>query len=578
METVRKNIAMSEGPAADAATARIVTPPHYDEWRPAGANFKSMPQAREQRELIRAEAARAAAQLPRHRPPAHQTLFDLARRLLKPLGLDDSHVGFAMVLLNNEYWRAEFAAVPFQKRLVLLPQCLRSTKCCPAGRDNGHLLCKACGQCPVAELSGLARRLGCRVLVAEGTPGVLKLIAGGEVDAILGVACLNVLEKAFEKVLQVGVPALAIPLLRDSCRDTAVDEEWVIEALGYHGPGVTRTRSFVPLLRAVGRWFDPAPLAEILPVERAGAPQADRAAATERIAMAWVEKGGKRFRPFVTAAAWQALTGRDDPPLHVKRAAAAMELFHKASLIHDDIEDDDDCRYGGAALHRAESIPVALNVGDYLIGRGYRLVADQMAALGAETTALILQRLTHAHIRLTEGQGAELLWRRNPGKSLAPLECLQMYALKTAPAFAAALYAGAVMGGGGEWEPQIAEFAKHLGVAYQIQNDLKDLDGTAPAHGGRGTDILRGRPTVLFAMALEAADDAERAELLAAADGARAAVSLERLRAIYDRYHVPQQAALLAETERTRALSAVADVTHEGLNALFSFLGATLLD
>ena len=95
-------------------------------------------------------------------------------------------------------------------------------------------------------------------------------------------------------------------------------------------------------------------------------------------------------------------------PDAVKRIALAIEIFHKASLVHDDVEDDDRFRYGQPALHRHYGVAAAVNVGDYLIGLGYRLAAAQREALGAEATADILAQFADAHTRLCEGQGAEL--------------------------------------------------------------------------------------------------------------------------------------------------------------------------
>jgi len=579
-------------PAIGTVSPEAPAPYRHDEWRPAGENFKSIPETKERRELLRGLAAEAAARLPRNRPPDKQTLSGAAEELLAPLGYGRGFVGFTMVLLNNEYWRNEFAAVPFEKRLFLLPQCLRQAEDCPAKVDETQLHCLECGLCSINELRGEGKRLGYRVLIAEGTPSVLKLIMAGQADALLGVACLNVLEKAFDKVLQLGLPALAIPLLRDQCHNTAVDEDWVLEALRtqrsapgtqdsalsaqHSAPSPSKaTRSFVPLLRQVSHYFDDGVLDRLLPAERGGAPADDKVAETERMALAWLRRGGKRARPFVTAAAWQSLTDQEEVPPHVQRMAVAMEIFHKASLIHDDIEDGDDFRYESAALHKAHTVPVALNLGDYLIGRGYRLVAEQLPAIGAEKLASIMQRLTQAHVALCEGQGAELLWRGNGVKELPPLECLRLYALKTTPAFAAALHVGLILGGGdGRWDGEITEFTKHAGVAFQIQNDLKEVNGA-----GNSSDLLKGRPTLLFALALETASASEKADLLAAAQGGpENAVPLERLRGIYFRHEVPQQAARLAENQRASALRAVENVPHAGLRALFVFLAALLLD
>ncbi len=89
----------------------------------------------------------------------------------------------------------------------------------------------------------------------------------------------------------------------------------------------------------------------------------------------------------------------------------SIEAFHKASLVHDDIEDDDQFRYGDPTLHRKFGTATAINVGDYLIGLGYRLISRQAAQIGPDVAADILDRLAEAHLKLSEGQGAELLWR-----------------------------------------------------------------------------------------------------------------------------------------------------------------------
>ena len=89
--------------------------------------------------------------------------------------------------------------------------------------------CKDCGECMLTDLRADARRLGYRVMIAEGSPVVMKLILGGHVDAIVGVACLDSLEKVFDKILLTGIPCMAVPLLECGCQNTAIDEDWVRE-------------------------------------------------------------------------------------------------------------------------------------------------------------------------------------------------------------------------------------------------------------------------------------------------------------------------------------------------------------
>src|SRR5205807_40443 len=223
-------------------------------------------------------------------------------------------------------------------------------------------------------------------------------------------------------------------------------------------------------------------------------------------------------------AAYDALKGapgtlsedKVDLPDAVRRTALAIEAFHKASLVHDDIEHDDTCRYGRETLHRQYGVSTAINVGDYLIGLGYRLVSRERKELGGDCTADILDRFADAHLKLSEGQGAELIWRDSDEKGLTPLDALKIYALKTAPAFEAALYAGLRLAGPAEqYEKMVTEFSRHLGVAFQILNDLKDWEGDSDNKLMAGQDVLAARPTLLLALALDGSSPAEREELLA---------------------------------------------------------------
>src|SRR5205823_1932028 len=179
------------------------------------------------------------------------------------------------------------------------------------------------------------------------------------------------------------------------------------------------------------------------------------------------------------------------------------------------IEDDDTFRYGRATLHRQYGVSTAINVGDYLIGLGYRLVSRERKALGGDCTADILDRLADAHMKLSEGQGAELLWRDAKDKTLTALDALKIYALKTAPAFEAALYAGLRLAGPTEsYDKMVVDFSRHLGVAFQILNDLKDWDGDSDNKLVAGQDALAGRPTLLLALALEGLAGADKDQLL----------------------------------------------------------------
>src|SRR5204863_8716369 len=305
-----------------------------------------------------------------------------ADRLVSMIGCDPIYRGYIGVLLSNEMWRETLAQVPFEKRLLLLPKCLRVEAKCPAPFDEFGLLCKQCGLCTIQDLQAEAEKLGYAVLVAEGSAIVMSLIQTGKIEAIVGVSCLSVLERAFPYMEAAAIPGVAIPLLQDDCIDTTVDLDWIWEYIHLTSEDQTRRLDLGALRDEVEFWFGPASLDLIM---------GNAEGETERIARDWLRRAGKRWRPFLTVAAFQAL--RDGPgatlPDDLRKIAVAIECFHKASLIHDDIEDNDQMRYGEKTLHEEYGVPVALNVGDLLIGEGYRLIGACQAAADQKAQMLM---------------------------------------------------------------------------------------------------------------------------------------------------------------------------------------------
>ncbi|MBI1915847.1 MAG: polyprenyl synthetase family protein [Planctomycetes bacterium] len=569
--------------------------------RANSAAFKVVPETRELRDRVRAAAARFGASLDRSRPLTRPELQKMGEDLLRQMDLGEQYLGFAMVCVANEFWREQVQAIDFKRRLLLLPHCLKHAEGCPADYDEFGLDCRKCGACSVADFKTKAEDLGDKVLVSEGTPIVLKIIVSGHVDAIVGVACLNVLEKAIDKILLAGIPCVATPLLSSNCRNTSVDDDWVAEMIDLKTPPpATKTKTFVHLMRLAHQVCEDPELSRLAPRIRRGAgfqpasvgrqdacPTADPLAAHEHIAYEWLGEGGKRSRPFITLAAYDALQGAPgtlaadgcNPSDGVRRVALAIEAFHKASLVHDDIEDDDSFRYGRETLHRRYGVGTAINIGDYLIGLGYRLVARDRKELGGDCTADILNRMSEAHLKLAEGQGAELLWRDAADKSLTPLDALKIYALKTAPAFEAALYAGLRLGGPADpYEKMVAEFSKNLGVAFQVLNDLKDWDGDSDNKLLAGQDVLSARPTLLLALALEASAPADKDALLALLAPSSGEEVLGRVRRLFDRARVFDKAEKLVDKYRARAEAIADEVEPIALRELLYYLVDSVLD
>jgi geranylgeranyl pyrophosphate synthase len=480
-------------------TAGIMEQPHVvlprvlpvQQARPPQA---TIPQTRLERDRLKA-AVQAYVAASRPVPPL--PVGDLrthAERVILSTGISPTYLDYAAVLMNNEAWRDTLAGIPFERRLLLLPKCLRIESKCPAPFDEFGLLCKRCGLCSIQDLQDEAERLGYAVLVAEGSALVTSIIQTGKIDAIVGVSCLSVLEKAFPFMEAAAVPGVAIPLLQDDCIDTTVDLDWVWDVIHLTSDDRTYRMDLDAIRREVDGWFTPAGLEGLL-----GPAQTE----TETIGRGWLARAGKRWRPFLTACVYRAL--RQDPdaafPIALQKVAVAVECFHKASLIHDDIEDDDQQRYGIDALHAEYGVPVALNTGDFLLGEGYRLLATSGAP--AETAAAMLRAAAEGHRTLTLGQGAELCWTRAP-RPLASRDVLDIFRKKTAPAFQVALQVGAYFAGGGEeLESAFARYSEALGIAYQIRDDIDDLAGDA------GDTAAGVRPSLPLAIAFEQAHGKE---------------------------------------------------------------------
>ena len=180
------------------------------------------------------------------------------------------------------------------------------------------------------------------------------------------------------------------------------------------------------------------------------------------LALEFLNRGGKRLRPRLCEAVYRSLRpdGRDDlAPL-----LEAIECFHKASLVHDDIQDGDEERYGRPTVWKEHGVPLAVAVGDWLVAYGYRRIAESGFARVPEMLAATAQ----SHLRLCEGQGDELA---GSGDYVSICE------RKTGEAFALAATLGALAA---EADPApYRAWGLDYGVLFQLRDDLADGEATA---------------------------------------------------------------------------------------------------
>ncbi|MHC4744675.1 MAG: DUF116 domain-containing protein, partial [Planctomycetota bacterium] len=188
----------------DEATVRPLRPPQ-----------DNIPQTRQQRDSLLQAVVDYVERVKPVSPLSVNELRSHARAVLKGEGLDEKYADYTAILISNEVWQPVVARIPYDKRLLLLPKCLRNADECPAECDDIGLVCQHCGRCIINDLKSQAERLGYAVLVAEGSPVVMSLIETGKVEAVVGVSCLSVLERVFPYMEAGAVPGVAIPLLRD---------------------------------------------------------------------------------------------------------------------------------------------------------------------------------------------------------------------------------------------------------------------------------------------------------------------------------------------------------------------------
>lgn len=488
-----------------------------------------------------------------------------SEKVLKIAGANPKYKNFIAVLMNNQVWRPIVAGIPFEKRLLLLPKCLRNQDECRASLDEFGLVCRHCGQCIINELKSQAEQLGYAVLIAEGSPVVTSLIESGKIEAVVGVSCLSVLQEVYPYMEAGAVPGIAIPLLQDGCANTSADIDWVWDAIYLTTDDRTYRLNLEAIREQVNSWFSNESLESLL---------APAKTQTEKIALEWMTKSGKRWRPFLASCAYQALTKNPQAPLlaDLRKAAIAVECFHKASLIHDDIEDGDILRYGQKTLHAEYGVPIALNIGDFLLGEGYRLLAE--LNIPDNLGISILTAAIQGHHNLCVGQGNELSWMRQP-RPLSAAEVIDIFKKKTSPAFEVALKIGAILAGcGDELGTVVEQYSQSLGIAYQIRDDIEDFQSK---NFSTATGTLR--LSLLFALAYEMAEGDEKKLLGYIWDKSTNPDSVpEQLDDIFASLKIEHRAWQMMEFYKSQAIGSLANLKNTNLKGLLRRVIAKIFD
>ena len=579
-------------------------------------NHERIPPSKEIRERLRALSADMVASWSCEGLPAdvklHDGLRKKAQELVVRADVDISFTGWTMVTILSEVWRYRIASTASGQRLLLLPDC-------PLARDSAkdENCPSVCGpSCGIGTIWSAAHDSGWVVDSTRKAASAIGSLLSGQYQGILGVARLKDLEKAFGMLPAFSFPVAAVPYqLADESRKTGVtcdqallnagiDVEWVLSLLGVAGGSPGPVGDYLPLLREASELFSEDSITELADRYHLGhgfgSSSRDRdgkgsgtkgsLSVTAHLAGEFLGRGGKFLRPFVTLAAFDALRAdlgdkKQSSTLPAvsretaRAAAVSIEIFHKASLVHDDIEDGDTSRYGRPTVHVEHGTPAAINIGDYLVGAGYRLIAGLEGPSGLRSDLLAI--LSDAHVRLARGQGAELWWR-DADDEVTSAESLEIYGLKTSPAFEAAVAMGIRLAGLQPHDPlSVSRYSLHVGTGFQVLNDLKDWQGDLENDRRVAGDVLGGRPTVMWAIALENLDSDGKDELLrikAACSnqrmeaGAGTAAAIQAARRLYRKAGVFSKAATIVANERKSAADAIRDCRYSRLREVLEFL------
>jgi geranylgeranyl diphosphate synthase, type II len=245
--------------------------------------------------------------------------------------------------------------------------------------------------------------------------------------------------------------------------------------------------------------------------------------------------GGKRLRPTLCLMACELFC---DSYAKALNPALALEIFHNFTLLHDDIMDKAQTRRNLECVHVRWNENVAILSGDVMQILAYQVFGESPVGFLEKGLPIF----TQTAIEVCEGQQFDMDFETQDPVSLD--EYMRMIHLKTAVLIAASLKLGALAGGANDEDAErMYQFGIHIGLAFQLKDDLLDVYGDSTTFGKRiGGDIVCNKRTFLLINALERADAKDKAEIEAWISGSKKGSECEKIAAItsiYNRYNIP---------------------------------------
>lgn len=216
--------------------------------------------------------------------------------------------------------------------------------------------------------------------------------------------------------------------------------------------------------------------------------------------------GGKRIRPLLSLLAYGMYA---ENPEKIISQAAAVEVFHNFTLMHDDIMDQAPLRRGKATVHEKWNANIAILSGDVMLVQAYEMLLET----DAKSLHEVLRLFNKTAAEVCEGQQFDMNFESLP--SVTESEYINMIRLKTAVLLGCALKLGAILGGASTSEAQkLYDFGVNVGIGFQLKDDLLDVYADQAKFGKQvGGDIISNKKTFLLIKAIELAKGESQEEL-----------------------------------------------------------------
>jgi geranylgeranyl diphosphate synthase, type I len=230
----------------------------------------------------------------------------------------------------------------------------------------------------------------------------------------------------------------------------------------------------------------------------------------------YISSGGKRLRPYIVLKVSELFGGTSRRAMP---AAAAVELIHNFSLVHDDIMDNDEVRHNVPTVHASYGVPLAILAGDILFSKAFQMMAvgGLREGITEKSISEMVSRLSTACINVCEGQAIDMQMASNASQSYSQTDYIHMIEKKTASLFDLSCSLGVLSADNRKIEDldRLSVFGKNIGIAFQLIDDLIGIVGDPQITGKAvGNDIREGKKTFPMVLVLEKAELNERNKLL----------------------------------------------------------------